>query len=74
MLETPEAPESAPESGGVVPKETTTLDLSGLHEPWGTPFRAKGTVPDFSTVRYKVDVWNGCVECSGNIVVGPSVS
>ena len=42
----PEAPRSARESGGVGPKETTILDLSGLHEPWGTPLRAKGTVAD----------------------------
>ena len=39
-------PESARNSGGVGPKETTILDLSGLHEPWGTPLRAKGTVAD----------------------------
>ena len=44
--ECPEAPESAQEFGGLGPKETTILDPSGLHEPWGTPLRAKGTVAD----------------------------
>ena len=42
----PRAPESAREFGGLGPKETTILDLSGLHEPWGIPRRAKGTVAD----------------------------
>ena len=50
--ETPEAPKSARESGGVGPKETTILDLSGLHEPWGTPLRAKGTVADYYYYDY----------------------
>ena len=38
--------ESARDVWGRGPQETTILDLSGLHEPWGTPLRAEGTVAD----------------------------
>ena len=44
--ERPAAPESARESGGLGPQETTILDLAGLHEPWGASLRAEGTVAD----------------------------
>ena len=47
----PRAPGSARELGGLGPQETTILDLSGLHEFWGTPLRAKGTVADLLCIQ-----------------------